>query len=430
MAASSAAEAGGLLPVDRQPPLVIVGTFGLRTKGTMSARALPLAQELAERGWPVRLVIPPWDSPEDSGRVDSIGGVTVIQVALGGGPLAITRRMLAAARAAPRQPGQPWPPLIHCFKPKGYGGLVAMALAGAGWPLVVDNDDWESRGGWNDRVGFYGPVMRRVFDWQARRLPRQARLVTVASRTLETQVWGLGVVPARVVYVPNGVSRWRHAGWVTEATPASVARATRGLPEAPTLLLYTRFDVVTPARVMTLLAGVREWLPTARLLVVGAGPAGEERQLVALARAAGLAPALTVVGQAPFEDLPALLRCADAAMYPIDDTLIDRSKAPVKLLEVMALGVPVVAEAVGETVAYLGAGQAGLLVEAGDSNALARGAAHLLDCPGERAHLAEVGRARVWRNHTWERLTDRVEAAYAAALASVQWPSGERRGNG
>lgn len=44
----------------------MLGTFGLRPKGTMSARALPLAQELAGRGWRVRLALPPWDSPADA----------------------------------------------------------------------------------------------------------------------------------------------------------------------------------------------------------------------------------------------------------------------------------------------------------------------------------------------------------------------------
>ena len=47
------------------PPLriALIAPFGLRPKGTASARALPLGQALAARGHHVRLIVPPWDDP-------------------------------------------------------------------------------------------------------------------------------------------------------------------------------------------------------------------------------------------------------------------------------------------------------------------------------------------------------------------------------
>jgi glycosyltransferase involved in cell wall biosynthesis len=399
-----------------RPQVLFLGTFGLRAKGTMSARALPLASELVARGWRVRIIVPPWDSPEDAGRVDTIDGVLVVQVPVAGGPLAIARRMLAATRAAARHAGRDGPPLVQCFKPKGYGGLVAAMVAARGWPLIVDVDDWEGRGGWNDRVAGYSRLHRWLFDWQARALPRQARRATVASRTLETQAWSLGIAADRVDYLPNGVSHRRHAGWETIAVSAVDARAAHGLPEAPTVLAYTRFDVVDAVRLVQILAAVRERRAGTRLLVVGAGPAGEEQALARHAGAAGLADAVSIIGMAAFDRLPSLLRCADVGIYPIDDTLINRSKAPVKLIEMMALGLPIVAEAVGETVAYLRAGQDGVLVDAGDVAGLAAATARLLDCTPERERLGAAGRGRVWRDLTWERLADRAEATYCAAL--------------
>ncbi len=84
------------------------------------------------------------------------------------------------------------PDVVHLFKPKGYAGLVMPLLRGI--PVVLDTDDWEGAGGWNDR-GLYSPMQRRLFAWQERSLPHRAAHVTVASRTLETQQWGLGVPP-------------------------------------------------------------------------------------------------------------------------------------------------------------------------------------------------------------------------------------------
>jgi glycosyltransferase involved in cell wall biosynthesis len=396
------------------PSVVMLGTFGLRPKGTMSARALPLAQELAARGWRARLVLPPWDAPADAGRVEQADQVTVEHVRLSGGAVAVAGRMVAAARAWRRTGAGGAPPIVHCFKPKGYGGLAAAALRLAGWPLVVDNDDWEGPGGWNERVAGYTAAQRLLFAWQAWALPRRAHAVTVASRTLETQAWGLGIAPARVHYLPNGVSARRHAGWQT-AAPAAGARAALGLASGPVALLYTRFDVVTPARVVALLAALRRRLPEARLLVVGRGLAGEEARLLTLVQAAGLAEALVPAGFVPFEQLPATLLCADVALYPIADTLVNRAKAPMKLLEVMALGLPVVAEAVGETVAYIEPGVSGCLVAPGDDDGLAAVAARLLDSAEERRRLGAAARLRVWQEFTWTRLTDTAERAYRQA---------------
>ena len=109
------------------------------------------------------------------------------------------RAIVAALRAAVRDAR---PDVVHLFKPKGYAGLVMPLLRGI--PVVLDTDDWEGAGGWNER-GLYSPMQRRLFAWQERSLPRRAAHVTVASRTLEAQQWGLGIPPGRVTYLPNAL---------------------------------------------------------------------------------------------------------------------------------------------------------------------------------------------------------------------------------
>src|SRR5438105_4606679 len=41
--------------------IAFIAPFGLQPKGTVSARMLPLAHALAQRGHQVRIIIPPWD---------------------------------------------------------------------------------------------------------------------------------------------------------------------------------------------------------------------------------------------------------------------------------------------------------------------------------------------------------------------------------
>jgi glycosyltransferase involved in cell wall biosynthesis len=305
------------------------------------------------------------------------------------------------------------------FKPKGYSGLAGAVLSALGRPWMLDHDDWEGRGGWNDR-GRYSAPQRALFGWQESTLPRLARAVTVASRTLQTQVWGVGVPPERVFYLPNGVSHAKYDSWLARAAnPASLADARRryGLPDppapaAPVVLLYTRFveyPLDWPVRVLADLAARRSGV---RLLVVGGGFAGEERRLADLARQAGLADRLILCGQVPEAALGALLPLGDVALYPMQDTLVNRAKCSAKLLDLMALGRPIVTHRVGQQGEYLQHGESGWLVEPGAVAGLEAGVDRLLAEPALAARLGAGARDRVWEHYTWDRLSRAAAAAY------------------
>ena len=108
--------------------IAFVAPFGLRAKGTTRARVLPLARELARRGHTVAVFVPPYDSPEDSGRRWVDESVDVINIALpglgqGGAAwhLWLGWRLFHAVRA--------WQPdVAHVFKPKGPSGLAGAML--------------------------------------------------------------------------------------------------------------------------------------------------------------------------------------------------------------------------------------------------------------------------------------------------------------
>ncbi len=399
--------------------IAFIAPFGLQPKGTVSARALPLGQALAARGHRVRLIVPPWDDPaaDPAGRRWTAGGVEVIELPtprLHGPAGGLIGRPAALLREALR--GRP--NVIHVFKPKAYAGLAGLALTLRGRPWVLDTDDWEGRGGWN-RVGSYSAAQRLFFQWQETTLPRWAGAATVASRTLQTQLWGLGVPPRRVHYLPNGVSHAKYDPWRAAAAdlPRRAAlRARYGLAlDAPVLLLWTRFvefPLNWPLAVLRALAPRR---PDLRLLVAGAGFHGEERELQARAAALGLGDRVIMTGWLGGADLGATLALADVALYPMRDTLLNRAKCPVKLLDLAALGLPIVAHAVGQVAEYLDA-ESGLLVPPGDVPGLAAGVAALLADPARRRALGRAAAARAWTVFPWSRLAAAAEAAYDQAL--------------
>ena len=389
--------------------IAFIAPFGLRAKGTTRARVLPLARALARLGHTLAVFIPPYDSPEDSGRRWREAGVEVINVALphaAVGPAwhaALAWRLLRAVRA--------WQPdLVHAFKPKGPSGLVATALwlAPAGGlnrpPLVVDSDDWEGPGGWNDdpRTG-YSPLQKRVFAWQERHGLSHAAAWTVASECLRQRAVAFGAAPDRIFVLHNGVARGLEPP--TQAGLAAVAAVSTA--ESPSAILYTRFAGVRADEVTAIWARVRAARPDAHLMVVGRGVAGEERGLADV-------PGVTVAGWVEPAQLPEMLAAAQVALVPWDDTPPNRARHSAKVLELMAAGLPVVAYAVGELPATLG--DAGVLVAPGDQAAFAREVAALLADAERRARLGAAARARVAERFTWERLAHVALAAYDRAF--------------
>ncbi len=390
--------------------VAMIGPFGLAPKATVRERAVPLARALAARGHALSIVMPPWHTPDEAGHTWEEDGVRLEYVALGPRlPLvqhaAIARRL--AARALAWQPD-----VVHVFKPKAHSGLAGSILwalrrlAPSRPPVVVDEDDWEGPGGWND-LEPYPAAARALFARQERWGLRHADAVTVASRALETLTWGLGVPPGRAHYLPNG------AAAAARGDGDRVRRAL-GLTEARVILLETRFFEYDVARVVEALRLVRAEEPTARLLVVGEGLyAEDEARFYRLVDDAGLGEAVVRAGWVAQDELPDYAAAGDLAIYPFDDTLINRCKCSVKLVGLLAAGVPLVAEAVGQNAVYIRDGHTGLLTPPGDATALADACLRLLRDSALAERLGQAAAREMATTGSWETLATGLEALYA-----------------
>ncbi len=388
-------------------------------------RALPMAKALTARGHAVTMLLPPWQNPEDAGQCLKEDGVTVENIHL---PprVPVLFHLLTAFRLARRALALK-PDVVHLFKPKAYSGIAHWLLArlprGRRPRLVVDTDDWEGPGGWNE-IGGYTPTQRRFFAWQERWGLTHADAVTVASRTLESLVWAMDVAPERVFYVPNGIG---HRELDVQDQRLEIGDSGAD-DKPPVILLYTRFFEFPPSRIVVVLKRVRERVPEARLLIVGKGLFGEEAELFHLAEQAGLTLTnhesritnhesritsdITYCGWVPAEALPEIFAQADVAIYPFDDTLVNRAKCAVKLCDLLAAGVPVVAEAVGQNREYIRHGETGLLVEPGDVEAFAEAVARLLEDASLRERLGSAAARDLRERFAWKRLVETVERAY------------------
>lgn len=386
--------------------IAMIGAFGLAPRMTMSARAYPLAQALAALGHEVTLIMPPWHTPERGGQSGEQEGVRWVYIRLNHGPLDVA---LAPIRLL-RSTLQFKPDVIHLFKPKAFAGAAGWLLwhlkrLGLSIPLVVDEDDWEGPGGWNDILP-YPKAAKMIFAWQERWGLRHADAVTVASRTLESLTWALGMPPKRVHYLPNGAREYPPGD-------GTRVRAQYGVQDHPLVLLYTRFYEYDTAQVAEAFRRIHAACPDARLLIVGKGlfPADEKRLVHQLA-ACGLKEYTLWAGWVKTENLSDYFAAADIAIYPFTDTLINRTKCPVKLVELLANGVPVVADAVGEIREYIRHNETGLLVPSGSPVAMAEAVIALLQAPEKRRALGQAAAATMRTTFAWRTLAKRLFAVY------------------
>ena len=373
----------------------MVGPFGFRPKQTMRARALQLAQALTRRGHTVQLFMPPWETPEEADRHWDELGVGVRYVSLKGGVLPTIGRLIQETLA--------WQPdVVHCFKPKAYSGLVAEWL----WHthrhrlrLVMDTDDWEGWGGWNDREP-YPRHYKWLFARQERWGMQHCHALTVASRALETLAWGHAVSPTRTVYLPNG------SGIAYQNVTAQPHLAKQ-------LLIYSRFFEFDVARLVTILQRCHTQLPDWKVLVVGTSLHAEDgARFAQLLDQAELRHWVDDVGWIDQSELPDLLAQSAIGLYLMDDDLLNRTKCPVKVADLSALGLPIVGERVGQLPEYILHGQSGLLYQSGDVEGIVSGILQLAQQPPLREAFGRCARQQFIEKFSWDQLAISAENAY------------------
>ena len=405
--------------------IVFIGPFGLQPKATMSIRAVPLAKALAARGHTVTVLIPPWDDPARAGQTWTEDGIQVINVSLPGGlwrlpllfHLRLTWNLIAQALGL-------WPDVIHFFKPKAYAGLAHWSLwqrrrlTGLAIQLVVDTDDWEQ--GWNGLLP-YSWVQKKFFIWQEQWGLHHADVITVASRALEGLVSAqTGRPAANIFYLPNGYHNRPtdiEPGRASQPTQATEKPLSLPWPDRPpTILLYSRFWEFRLERIVTLVKLVAQDLPTARWLMIGEGLQGEEKVLQSQLAQARLADYVHFTGWLPANALSAYFEAADVAIYPYDDTWLNRTKCSVKLISLLAAGLPVVADAVGQNSEYIESGVSGLLTPPEDDAAMAQAVITLLQQPDIRRQLGRAAVQAIRDKFSWSKLAEIAERAYAVPL--------------
>lgn len=238
----------------------------------------------------------------------------------------------------------------------------------------------------------------RVLHWLERRTQAHVDASVTVNEHLRDRLIAAGGAPERIHVVRNGpvLERLDRAREASSLPSPSRARSFSSVVTwAGKMGRQDRVDDVVRVAERV----VREWgRDDVGFMLVGNGECLEELRL--MVDELGLRENVWFPGWLGEVDLYRHLAAADVGV----DTSLQPEVTPVKAMEYLGVGLPLVAYDVQET-RRLAEG-AGVLVTPGDTEALARELVRLLDDSAERARLGRVGSERVRLQLAWERQSE------------------------
>jgi phosphatidylinositol alpha-1,6-mannosyltransferase len=277
-------------------------------------------------------------------------------------------------------------------------GLLAPALRVAGVHRIVASTHGHEVG-WSMLPG-----TRQAL----RRIGSTTDVVTFVSKYTRSRFASAFGPMAALEHLPSGVD-------TEQFQPDSLARKEirdrYGLGDRPTVVCVSRLwprkgqDMLISA-----LPALRQRVPDAALLLVGAGP--YRRRLEALADQLGVARHVVFTGSVSWEELPAHYVAGDVFAMPCrtHGRGLDVEGLGIVYLEASASGLPVVAGRSGGAPETVLPGVTGQVIDGRELGQLVEVIGDLLADPELAATMGEAGRRWVSDHWRWEELAGRLEA--------------------
>jgi glycosyltransferase involved in cell wall biosynthesis len=278
--------------------------------------------------------------------------------------------------------------VVQLCQPPDVYFLLARILSWTGATVVVDQRDlmpelfaarYRAR-----------PLVNAALRWLERRTQRAARYAIGVNDYLRARLIEAGALPDRTAVVRNGPL----------LTSVAATRPDPSLRAGARFLCCWEGKMGRQDRVDLLIDVIAELVHVrhrhdCRFVLLGDGECLGALRADVVRR--GLGPWVALPGWLPERELYTYLASADLGL----DTSLQREVSPVKAIEYLAFGLPVVAFDLPETAALVTG--AGALVPAGDLRCFADAVEALLADPVRGAALGDAGRRRIETEWCWER---------------------------
>ncbi|TDD95455.1 glycosyltransferase family 4 protein [Actinomadura rubrisoli] len=297
-----------------------------------------------------------------------------------------------------------------CHVRDPWGALPAVTAPGRRFKVV-----YEVNGLPSIEMGHTWPWASKAALGKIRELERfcleRCDAVVVPSRVIGGAVRGLGVPDGKIRLVPNGAE--------VPAAPERPADAPdRYIVYVGALQPWQGLDVLM--RAFARLAD----LDGLRLVICASVPERRAKPVRRLAERLGAGDRVDWRFTLPHHEVAAWLAHAELSVAPLTGCArnLDQGCAPLKVIESMAAGVPVVASDLPAVRELMADGKHGRLVPADRPAELARAVRVLLEYPGEAAAMGRRARRRIEDGLTWAH--SRAELASVYRMIAPSPPDG------
>ncbi|MFD1934776.1 glycosyltransferase family 4 protein [Nonomuraea mangrovi] len=296
------------------------------------------------------------------------------------------------------------PQVLHAATDHRNGSMAHAVRERTGTPFVYEvrgflEETWASRD--PIRIGSQRHVLQR--DREAF-LMREADAVVTLAETMAQEIVERGVPREKIRLAPNAVDD----SLLTADYDGAAFRRSMGIGDDE-IVVGSVSSIVAYEGFATLLRAGALLRNDIRVLIVGDGT--ERDNLLELVEELGLTSAILPGRVGPEEALQAQA-AIDIFCCPREDLRVCRLVTPLKPVEAMALGKPVVLSDLPALSELVGSEGAGLLVPPGDPEALAKALSELRQDPARRAVMGEAGKAEVAAKRTWSRVAETYRDLY------------------
>lgn len=299
--------------------------------------------------------------------------------------------------------------VLHAHSPVLNGLPAIWAARRLGLPAV-----YESRAFWEDAAVDHGTTRENSVRYRVTRALetlafRQASRVVVIAHAMRREIIGRGIAADRIHVVPNGVDADRFS-----PAPRDEALAQRlGLSGGPVFGFIGSFYHYEGLRFLVeRFPALRERIPGTQLLLVGGG---EDEAALRSAAVDGV----LFAGQVPYNRVTDYYSLIDVFVCPRRRMRLTELVTPLKPLEAMAAGIPVLASDVGGLAELIEHDSTGLLFRADDAAAFVREAVNLASDSRLRARLGAGARQHVRSERTWDRVVSGYPTIYGLEPAAA-----------
>jgi glycosyltransferase involved in cell wall biosynthesis len=292
--------------------------------------------------------------------------------------------------------------------------VIALALRDAtGLPVVYEvrgfwEDTWLSRHAANADLKLSDRyVYTRGLETHCM---TESDLVVTLGEAMREEIIKRGVPAEKIIIVPNGVSE----EFLRPLPDGAALKASLGIkPDEHVIGLVS--SLVAHEGIGTLLEAVKilgDRGIKARALIVGDGPERTTLQR----RAAELGLDAVFTGRVPSAKVRDYHSVLDVFVVPRTPDRVCQLVTPLKPVEAMASGLPVVVSSVGALAEIVHDGETGMLFAPLDAGELANRLQQLLASPDLRAKLGSRARDWVARDRTWAHNAVRYREIYAGLV--------------